>query len=158
MDDGDIIDDYDIPPEFNDEEYDDDIDSYYDYDELPTYDPGYIEQSRFDFGDEAVIPDKKVYESPHDISIKRARAILGDPIYSVFSKNIRKTADNIIVSVPEDKMVLQNIEILVPAAIIMAMGNSKPTHSTVEDFLKKTQGLKRINHLDLIRYVRMLSS
>jgi hypothetical protein len=102
---------------------------------------------------------KKSLRSPRDVSLERLRGVFGDAMYSAISQEVKNSAYTLVSNIPEDEMVTYNIEILAPAALFMSMYPKKNilNSKNIADFMKKTSKLQNINHLDFIRYIRMLA-
>ena len=136
--------DYDDEGGFSDEE-----DEYF----ADDYDPA-------DYGTNenrgAFSEDKFHFRSPRDVILARMHGILGNTEYTNFNNEIKNKAINMIESIPEKKITLYSIDVLVPVSLYMSQYKNQLSKNNVVDFLNKTSGLKIIDHLDFIRYIRII--
>lgn len=60
-------------------------------------------------------------------------------------------------TIPKDHLIRMNIPPLVAAILITLINDKKPLNAkNVRTFIEKANGLENINHLDFIRYIRMI--
>jgi hypothetical protein len=118
-------------------------------------DPGRIVPTHQGIG---TIEGKKTLRSPRDVSLERMRGVLSDPSFSKFNKEMKDRAFKLVEELPENKMILYNIEALTSAMLFICIFPDDLRKKNVEEFLRLTNGLVNVNHLDFIRYVRALSS
>lgn len=134
----------------NDEEdeEDEEDDQYY----ADDYNPNVGFQGGF------YLEDKLRFRSVRDIILARMHGILENSEYSDFSNEIKNKSINLIEKIPEKKIILYSIDVLVPVSLYMSQYNKIVSKSNVVEFFKKTLGLKNINHLDFIRYIRIVNN
>ena len=110
------------------------------------------------FQGEFYIEDRLRFRSVRDVILARMHGILGNTEYSDFSNEIKNKSINLIEKIPEKKVILYSIDVLVPVSLYMSQYKKIVSKSNVVEFLKKTLGLKNINHLDFIRYIRIVNN
>ena len=152
-------------PDLEDDDYSDkeDISSQEEDDDTPYLDDYNIADSDpSDYGrvggGGSFFEDGYRYRSARDVILARMNGIMGDFIYSSFSKELKNKAFNIVEKIPENRVTLYNIDVLTPATLYMSQYKKQLSKDNVTDFLKKTSGLKLIDHLDFIRYIRMIKN
>jgi cobalamin biosynthesis protein CobT len=100
--------------------------------------------------------DKFRFRSIRDVMLGRMYGILSGHLYFEFTEDDKADAVNIVEKIPEKKVILYNVDVLVPVALYMAIYNKNVSAKNIEEFIKKMAGLKTVNHLDFIRYIRIL--
>ena len=104
------------------------------------------------------LEDRLRFRSVRDIILARMHGILENSEYLDFSNDIKNKSINLIEKIPEKKIILYSIDIFVPVSLYMSQYNKIVSKSNVVEFFKKTSGLKNINHLDFIRYIRIVNN
>jgi hypothetical protein len=99
--------------------------------------------------------DKFRFRSIRDIMIGRMYGILKGHSYFEFEDEIKKDVINMVEKIPEKKLINYNIDVLIPAVLYMAQ-YKVVSAKNIQLFIKKTSGLKTLNSLDFIRYVRIV--
>ena len=136
---------------------DDDEDYDYDKDYLDEgYDPS--DYGRVGMQGEFYFEKKSRYRSVRDVILARMYGILGNTEYDDFDNEVKNKAVSIIEKIPEKKVILFSIEVLVPSALYMAQYKKVLSKNNVTDFFKRTSGLKIVDRLDFIRYVRIIQN
>jgi len=93
------------------------------------------------------------YSNPYDNYLTSIYISLRDSDESQIIKNL---ADDIIKKIPKNRLLLLNIDILIPVALFLAIYYKKtPTPLNFENYIKK---YKSINPFDFVRYYRHVSS
>jgi hypothetical protein len=103
------------------------------------------------------IEGKKALRNPRDVSLERCRGVLSDPAYVKFHKDSKDRAYRMIEELPEDRMILYNIETLTAACLFLSVYPKGLNRKNIEEFLRTSNDLVNVNHLDFIRYLRALS-
>ena len=91
------------------------------------------------------------------MSLFQAKGSLSNDSYQRISSDIKNNAYKIIADLPENRMILYNIDTLVAAALYTTLYSKRVTNENIDEFLRTTKKLPHINHLDFIRYIRDLS-
>ena len=100
--------------------------------------------------------EEKRLRDPRSVSLDKVRAIFNDVNYQDINDALKEQTFRYIEELPEEEMVTYNVDILVPASMFVVM-YKEATKKNIKQFLSKTNNLSNINHLDFIRYVRVLT-
>lgn len=141
---------------YNDYQEEDVFDEYdpYDHDLELVDQPDFSKLENVQFVE---MTKHKSLRSNREIALDRMRGILSQNVYGQLSAHIRKMAYEFVEKLPEKQMVLYNIEILTSAALYMIFSENEVSKSSISKFLKETQNLPNVDHLDFIRYIQILS-
>lgn len=99
---------------------------------------------------------QKALRDPRSASLDKMWGVLEDIAYEEFHKDIKKSAHILAERIHPDKIVLYSIDILTPAALYIVQYR-KVNQKNIKEFIVKSNGLVIVNHLDFIRYIRLLS-
>lgn len=100
----------------------------------------------------------KELRDPRSVSLDQMRGALNDSAYRDLPESTKDGAYAFAEGLPEKQMILYNIDILTAAALfqVLYLHKGGVNRSNISAFLKMTDNLTRINHLDFIRYIREL--
>nr|QBK86336.1 MAG: hypothetical protein LCMAC102_01310 [Marseillevirus LCMAC102] len=120
-------------------------------------DPGRFDPGRFEPG-LPISRIQKIFRDPLEVTLDTLHGALASSAYEIFRKDIRTDAYRFVTKLPREKITLYNVDVLAPAAIfIVEYTKTGINKKNITEFIKKTSNLAEINHLDFIRYIRMLS-
>lgn len=150
--------DYESNGEYTERDTDDDISSDESEEDMKTIDPSDFTRISVVQGTE-IEEGRKSLRGPREVSLERLRGAFGDNAYTSIRQDVKNSAYNLVYNMPESEMITYNIDILTPAVLFVSMFPSKNrlTSKNVSEFMKQTSNLQDVNHLDFIRYIRMLS-
>lgn len=102
---------------------------------------------------------KKRDFDPRIISLKQMQGLLFDFPYMNIQQYTERAFD-FVKRLPNDRMILYNIDTLTAASLytVMYQRIGGVNKRNIAAFLKETEGLNKINHLDFIRYIRALEN
>lgn len=70
-----------------------------------------------------------------------------------YTEDIYQRSDEIVAKIPKTKLLLMNIDVLIPSLLFLSIYKKKVTSENIEYFLKD---YKSINPFDFVRYIRYM--